>query len=262
MQNYWDRYDWLSQAYPFKCVGTYESQILVDFTDNPPTLRLHVTLGFISRWICATPGHKPWGAVDEIPWKSNEELVTLLYWDTWESRCGVPPLRFAHTVSVWERPPRCLIRYIIRETAGRGCGQLTRGCRGRISCDFLEGLRFGLWDMFRSHVLSFIWYPRGGRNKFSEVLLQNDPINLFIYRSHRRLEGGSHYTSKHLKRFTTSTLCCRLPQNSEASFEVVCSNPFSSPIIRYRWFVMCSFCLIQTHQVPFGFCGRRGKPSL
>lgn len=78
------------------------------------------------------------------------------------------PLRFAHTVSVWERPPRCLIRYIIRETAGRGCGQLTRGCRGRISCDFLEGLGFGLWDMFRSHVLSFIRYPSGGRNKFSE----------------------------------------------------------------------------------------------
>lgn len=163
MQNYWARYDWLTRAYPFKCVGTYESQILADFTDNhdAPASR-HARL-YLPLWICATAGQKPQGAVDEISWKSNKELVTLPYWDTWESWCapasalpGTPPPVSSYCPSVRERPPRCLIRYIIRETAGRGCRQLTRGCRGRISCDFLQGWGFGLRGMFRSHVQ---WYP-------------------------------------------------------------------------------------------------------
>lgn len=101
-------YDWLTQAYPFKCVGTYESQILVDFTDNPDTPASRHAQLYLSLWICATTGQKPQGAVDEISWKNNEELVTLLYWDTWESWCVPPsalPLLLAHTVSVWERDP-------------------------------------------------------------------------------------------------------------------------------------------------------------
>lgn len=146
MQNYWDRRDWLTRAYPFKCVGTYESQILVDFTDNPPDAPAsrHARL-YLSLVNCAAAGQEPQGAVDEISWKSNEELVTLLYWDTWESWCVPPststssPPVSSYCLSVRERPPRCLISYIIRETAGRGCRQLTRGCKGRISCDFLEG---------------------------------------------------------------------------------------------------------------------------
>lgn len=150
MQKYWYRCDWLTQAYPFKCIGTYESQILVDFTDNPDTpAPCHAPL-YLPLWNCATTGQKPQGGVDEISWKSNKELVTLLYWDTWESWCvpptalhSSPPLVSSYCLSVRERPPRCLISYIIRETAGRGCRQLTRGCRGRISCDFLEGWVLG-----------------------------------------------------------------------------------------------------------------------
>lgn len=62
-----------------------------------------------------------------------------------------PSLVSSYRPSVRERPPRCLISYIIRETAGGGCRQLTRGCRGRISCDFLEGLG-GSGVLFRSYV--------------------------------------------------------------------------------------------------------------
>lgn len=174
MQNCWASYDWLTQAYPFKCVGTYESRILVDFTDNSDALASRHAQLYLSLWICATTGQKPQGAVDEISWKNNKELVTLLYWDTWESWCvpplGTPPPVSSYCLSVRERPPRCLIRYIIRETAGRGCRQLTRGRRGRISCDFLEG-----WGIFRSHVQCFRVWHRASEVKVLRAFSENDP---------------------------------------------------------------------------------------
>lgn len=171
MQNYCYRCDWLTQAYPFKCIGAYESQILVDFTDNPDTrASCHARL-YLSLRNCATTGQKPRGGVDEISWKSNTELVTLLYWDTWERWCvppsalhSSPPLVSSYSLSVRERPPRCLISYIIRETAGRGCRQLTRGCRGRISCDFLEGLGFGIYSDLMSHVLGSLMIPQSNES--------------------------------------------------------------------------------------------------
>lgn len=66
-----------------------------------------------------------------------------------------PPSVSSYYFGVRDRPPRCLISYIIRETAGRGCRQLTWGCRGRISCDFWVGGGFVGWNIFRSHVQCF-----------------------------------------------------------------------------------------------------------
>lgn len=47
-------------------MGTYESQILVDFTDDPDTPASRHAQLYLPLWICATTGHKPQGAVDEI----------------------------------------------------------------------------------------------------------------------------------------------------------------------------------------------------
>lgn len=66
---------------------------------------------------------------------------------------GAPLRVSSYCRSVRERPPRCLISYIIRETAGRGCRQLTRGCRGRINCDFWrDGGEVGAY----SHLMSSV----------------------------------------------------------------------------------------------------------
>lgn len=62
------------------------------------------------------------------------------------------PLVSSYRRRVREGPPRRLISYIIRETAGRGCRQLTLGCRGRISCDFSGGFGCGIYSYLMSHV--------------------------------------------------------------------------------------------------------------
>lgn len=205
MQNYWDRYDWLTRAYAFKCVGAYESQILVDFMDNPSDAaasrhaRLYLPPSLsLPLWIYATTGQKTWRSgwwnfMKERRGVSHAAIlghVGKLMW------CPPLPPVSSYGLGVRERPPRCLIRYIIRETAGRGCRQLTRGCRGRISCDFLEG-----WGgfMFRSYVQCFgglIWYPTesvGGRGSAQSFSVST--TNRIDTRIGDRLSGNIIYPS-------------------------------------------------------------------
>lgn len=206
MQNYWDRYDWLTRAYAFKCVGAYESQILVDFTDNPSDAaasrhaRLYLP-PLLSLSLCGfmlPQVKKPEGAVDEISWKNDEELVTLLYWDTWESWCGAPPsLRLAHTVSVWERDPPDVSLGISLGRQLEGGADSWHGAAG-------AGLAVTFWRvwggfMFRSHVQCFgglIWYPTesvGGRGSAQSFSVST--TNRIDTRIGDRLSGNIIYPS-------------------------------------------------------------------
>ena len=168
MQNYWERYDWLTRAYAFKCVGAYESQILVDFTDNPSDAAALSPSLSLSLWICATTGQKTWRSgwwnfMKERRGVSHAAIlghVGKLMW-MWRSP---HLLRLAHTVSVWERDPPDVSLGISLGRQLEGGADSWHGAAG-------AGLAVTFWRgfMFRSHVQCFgglMWYPTesvGGR---------------------------------------------------------------------------------------------------
>lgn len=162
MQNYWHGCDWLTQAYPFKHAGTYESQILVDFMDTS-TRRLPSQLYRTPVTYATLTGQKnPQGEVDEISWKNNEE--SRCYTGTRGKVDVLPPLalpstplQLAHTVSVWETDPPDVSLAISLGRQLEGGADSWRGAAGAglaVTFGWVGG-GFVVWDIFRSHVQCF-----------------------------------------------------------------------------------------------------------
>lgn len=180
MQNYWNRCDWLTQAYPFKHVGTYESEILVDFMNNPDTLASLSALshsGDLLYYYRSKPSRRNWRNF----MKERGVSHTAILGHVGKLMCsplGAPqhsPSVSSYYFGVRDRPPRCLISYIVRETAGRGCRQLTWGWRGRISCDFWVGggvCGLGYIQISCPMLQGLIWYMQSQYKICSELFLK------------------------------------------------------------------------------------------
>lgn len=126
-----------------------------------PTLWLPSRLYLTLVTYYTTTGQNPRREIDEISWK-NEELVTLLYWDTWESWCAPPlalpktPLQLAHIISVWETDPPDVSLAISLGRQLEGGADSWRGAEGAglaVTFGWVGG--FVGWDIFRSHVQCF-----------------------------------------------------------------------------------------------------------
>lgn len=151
MQNYWYRCDWLTQAYPFKCVGAYESQILVDFTDN---LRHS---GFMSRSVLSlsvelccyrskTSRRSWWNVMKEQQGVSRTAILGHVGKWMYPHPPSGPPLWLAHTVSVWERDPPDVSLAISLGRQLEGGADSWRGAAGEgLAVTFWRGGGWGSW---------------------------------------------------------------------------------------------------------------------
>lgn len=160
MQNYWNRCDWLTQANPFKHVGTYESQILVDFMNNPDTLASLSALshsGDLLYYYRSKPSSRSWRNF----MKERGVSHTAILGHVGKLMCsplGAPQHSpsVTHIILVWETDPPDVSLAISLGRQLEGGADSWRGAEGAglaVTFGWVGG--FVGWDIFRSHVQCF-----------------------------------------------------------------------------------------------------------